>query len=61
MNSEQLGMLTMAKVMREENKKLIAAYKSSQPSLVRQGSLLYEVREDEHRNRKLIRRSVMGK
>ena len=61
MNSEQLGMLAMAKVMREENKKLIAAYKSSQPSLVRQGSLLYEVREDEHRNRKLIRRSVMGK
>ena len=61
MNSEQLGMLTMAKVMREENKKLIAAYKSSQPSLLRQGSLLYEVREDEHRNRKLIRRSVMGK
>ncbi len=61
MNSEQLGMLAMAKVMREENKKLIAAYKSSQPSLLRQGSLLYEVREDEHRNRKLIRRSVMGK
>ena len=61
MNSEQLGMLAMAKVMREENKKLIAAYKTSQPSLVRQGSLLYEVREDEHRNRKLIRKSVMGK
>lgn len=61
MNSEQLGMLAMAKVMREENKKLIAAYKSFQPSLVRQGSLLYEVREDEHRNRKLIRKSVMGK